>query len=1152
MKTTGLLSTFFFLSLLSYSQLSGTYTVGTGGNYETLSGDGGLFAAINVAGLSGNVTANIISDITENGSHTLNQWTESGGTGYTLTIQPDGTTLRTITSTTFTPIYIYGADRVTIDGGVGKYLKIRCTNTGQQTIVITNGSTSIAITNCMIESYLQSFGTYPIKGNIHLYANAGDNGVSVSNCDICNAGVDGQMGCGIYAKAYSTAGCTNTLTISNNNIYNFSSSTASKNACGVYITDYYDNNKTISSTISGNSFYNNFGTPSISSQTAIYISGGVNHTVTGNYIGGQSAQCGGGAWTNNTEWSSFFGIDIQYGPSATVYDVSNNTIQNLNLHSYFIGYHNKQASVTFQGNTIGHPTSPANIIISGNFETNPIWLDVNDGSDIFNTINGNTIANIQTAGSGPGIRLSPSNMNILNNKIYNISPASGTSNWTNIYGILLYSDFSDDPSTCNIINNVIALGNAFTTNAQFECIDIYAQGSIVNIYYNSLSITGASSGSYSYVFYNGSNSNPKPVNFLNNIICCNRTGAKVYTIFTCQTTEFTSDYNLLYTTPTVFSAWAAYDDPTFSDWKTASGQDAHSWNEEALYTSASGNTPDLSLQVSNNAGTYLASYLTDINGTTRSVTTPDAGAYENTSDEYITFNGSADNTWETAANWTPAWVTSGLYGVDVPAGKTVTINATGKAVRNLDINNGGTLTINPTYDLTSNGTTTLGGAGCLVIESTSEGTASFIVNGTITGSGTATVKRFLTANAWHQITPSTTNVTANDFYWGDAPKSWLTYHTEATNEWTYNTNLTTPMPVGQVWDIWLDNNTKQNATASMTGSLRATDLPVTLGYTDASQGWNFLGNPFPSAIDKDLGTWGENSTGSVYVWDGSDYLYYNTVGGGTLTDGIIPVGQGFFVKATIAGSFTIPAAARIHDSQEFYKNSNGDTKPFIRLDLVTGTNTSVAFIGFPEGGSADFDNNMDADRLFGSLETPQMIIPEGERDLCMNASSPLGENETRVIPLHIMYFQDGTYDLAVSDLDHLPGVQITLEDLHTGELHDLSRINFYHFSANAGDNPDRFRLHFRSNAYGVDDPGSSASTLIKIYSYDQMIYIESQGAAVNKEGVFQLYDLTGRLLMEKHIDKGALYRVPVDFSGKYLIARIIKENEEKTTKIYIK
>ena len=67
--------------------LSGTYTVGTGGTYPTLTGAGGFFAAVNSSSIGGNITVNILSDITEDGTNALNEFFNDGAkTNFTITI----------------------------------------------------------------------------------------------------------------------------------------------------------------------------------------------------------------------------------------------------------------------------------------------------------------------------------------------------------------------------------------------------------------------------------------------------------------------------------------------------------------------------------------------------------------------------------------------------------------------------------------------------------------------------------------------------------------------------------------------------------------------------------------------------------------------------------------------------------------------------------------------------------------------------------------------------------------------------------------------------------------------------------------------------------------------------------------------------------
>ncbi len=451
----------------------------------------------------------------------------------------------------------------------------------------------------------------------------------------------------------------------------------------------------------------------------------------------------------------------------------------------------------------------------------------------------------------------------------------------------------------------------------------------------------------------------------------------------------------------------------------------------------------------------------------------------------------------------------------------------------------------------SSGTVTNTDNAGLVIQSTSSGTGSLICGGT----PNATVQRYLTDNMWHTVTPSTIGITANTFYWSDAPKAWLMYHTESTNEFTPNTSLSTSMPVGQGWFVWLDDNTKSDATASMAGPLQSADLPVTLACSGSGidQGWNLIGNPFPCSMDRDEGSWGTNTSGAVYVWvnGDDDYRYYTSGSGGTLTGGIIPIGQGFFVKSSSAGSFLIPKAARGHSSQSFYKSFDGMEKPFVRLDLTTGIYRTVAFVGFPQEGTSEFDDNFDVDRLYGSLETPQMIIPEGDRNLCINAAAPLTDNEIRIIPLLVKFFIDGTYDLAISDLDHLPGVEILLEDLLLGSFHDMVKENSYQFQASQGDSPDRFLLHFKANPYGVDDLGIVDNDNLSIYSWGNTVYVRSIGDAVNHEGILRLFDLSGRMIQEELISKGELASFNVILTNTYLIARVIKDSSVKSAKVYI-
>ena len=140
--------------------LSGTYTIGSGGNYATLTA---AVADVNTKGLGGNTVFSILNSITEAGMVTINQWSECGGSNFTLTIKPAASTSPTISANSTTAVIkLNGADRVTIDGsnsgGSSKNLTITNTNTntsGNAVIWIasasaSDGATNNTIKNCII------------------------------------------------------------------------------------------------------------------------------------------------------------------------------------------------------------------------------------------------------------------------------------------------------------------------------------------------------------------------------------------------------------------------------------------------------------------------------------------------------------------------------------------------------------------------------------------------------------------------------------------------------------------------------------------------------------------------------------------------------------------------------------------------------------------------------------------------------------------------------------------------------------------------------------------------------------------------------------------------------------------------------------------
>ena len=174
MKKFTLLMMLLTTTILSFgADMSGTYTVGTGGTYATL---GAAVADLNAATITGNVVLEIVSDITEAANIGLGVNTN----GFGITIRPDADADRTITftkladNTSPTGHFVIGytdlasawsdantiaTNNVTIDGyaveGTTRRLTFTNTNashTNARVIVVVGACENTVIKNCIINN----------------------------------------------------------------------------------------------------------------------------------------------------------------------------------------------------------------------------------------------------------------------------------------------------------------------------------------------------------------------------------------------------------------------------------------------------------------------------------------------------------------------------------------------------------------------------------------------------------------------------------------------------------------------------------------------------------------------------------------------------------------------------------------------------------------------------------------------------------------------------------------------------------------------------------------------------------------------------------------------------------------------------------------
>jgi|GEM_PF-2156420 len=664
--------------------LSGTKTIGSGGNYANMKA---FFDAINGSVVDGDITGNIISDLSETATATLNAVTYSSGT-FLITIQPSGGSWVDSGTIAGALIDLNGADYVTFNG-VGKTLQFRNKSTSGQTFVFRNDATNDTVKNCIIEgsNTSTSSGTIVISTST---GTTGNDNILIDNNDIRDrSDVTAVPANAIYSSG--TAGVTNSSNkISNNNIYNWTNG-------GVFVTAT-GNGDTWN--VSNNALYQTASRAA--SLTAIQLLGGGNdHTVSNNSIGGSSANRSGTPITNSTGF--FYGIYVSAG-TTTASNIQGNTIANINnagvTTSYIIYITGGNVNVgTTSANTVGgaanaydtvrmnydtyviRSTSTGIVSISNNLVANIrqtstgadylVGLSATAGINTFSNnvvrdlIVNSTSTTIGSALSGLSLTSTTAGQTVSNNQFYNFSSLStGTSSYpvtgiyisssstsitvskNTVYGITaagtgtstsspqVWGMYIASTGTGTYTNNLVAVGTGSGNETRVKGIEVVSTSSN-DFYFNSVSVTGTTSAgtNSSYAFSRTSTSTDT---LRDNSFANFRTGGtgNHYAIGVTSGTSFgvgSSNYNNLHSTNSAaIGLWKTFT-VSFSAWKDSTLGDANSVSGDPQYTNNATNlhaNTTLGGSANTNAGTAISAITTDYDGDTRNVTTPDIGADE--------------------------------------------------------------------------------------------------------------------------------------------------------------------------------------------------------------------------------------------------------------------------------------------------------------------------------------------------------------------------------------------------------------------------------------------------------------------------------------------------------------------------------------------
>jgi hypothetical protein len=500
-------------------------------------------------------------------------------------------------------------------------------------------------------------------------------------------------------------------------------------------------------------------------------------------------------------------------------------------------------------------------------------------------------------------------------------------------------------------------------------------------------------------------------------------------------------------------------------------------------------------------------------------------------------------------------VSSGTILMNGTAAQTIPASAfTGNLIKNLKINNSTGVTLAGTLNLSDILLVTAGqlnAGGYLTLLSTATQTA--LIDGSGAGSvlGDVTMQRYLTAGFGYKyfsspfqgatVSKFSSTVDLNaafpNFYNYIENKS-----TTGFTTYTTTTNLLYPLQ-GYATDF--GSSTAQK-TVSIVGVVSNGAVSATLYNHNQTytQGFNLVGNPYPSPIDWDAsGGWTKtNIDNAIYYFDSSTTSQYtgaySTYINGVSSDGVavntIASMQGFFIHVSdgsypVTGTLAINNNARVNNlSPIFHKASLGYTTPPTLLRLSANfsdnnTSSDPLVVYFNDRATPLFDKELDAIKLMNTNELLPNLYSVGAdtKKLVINALSEI--NTLTIIPLGLQTDKDGTITFNLRDLQQWPSnLHLYLTDTEKGTNQDLQQNPIYTISLKKGIYENRFSL--RCEPSTMPNSLANKGDVYYVYKSNGTIYMHIK-LVDDQKGTLMVSNMMGQIIFRKAINGNGDYEL---------------------------
>ncbi len=282
-------------------------------------------------------------------------------------------------------------------------------------------------------------------------------------------------------------------------------------------------------------------------------------------------------------------------------------------------------------------------------------------------------------------------------------------------------------------------------------------------------------------------------------------------------------------------------------------------------------------------------------------------------------------------------------------------------------------------------------------------------------------------------------------------------------------NSSEAIDIGRGYSIWCGDTITgtQPFIIDYKGTVNTGTINFPVTYTDdpaqpaSEDGWNLVGNPYPSSIDWESPSWTKAGiNNAIYIWDPDAQQFASYVGGVGINGGsrYVASSQAFWVQANSTPTLTGTEAVKSSMDQAFLNTAGPGN--FVKASINGPGGKDETVIRFDQTASHKFDPSSDARKVFSSNQyVPSILSILDTIEYSINSMNFTAADEE--VQLEVKVKGPGSYTIQLTpEIDESLIGCIFFTDNETNTSFQLNKDTSYTCQLNPSTPLDRFTLRF--------------------------------------------------------------------------------------------